>query len=172
VIGTPYSRVWGCYLSGMWIYRLGLTKVKQVCLTGEPLTGKEAFQLGLVNACVPFGKLELEVARVASKMAAIPVTQLAAMKLIVNQAYDNMGLGTTQLLGPLLDSFMRHTPEAIQFVRTAKTSVKAAVADRDGSPFRDYSQTLDKSRVPNPKHRFDYDRQDIPLAPKYIPSKL
>ena len=24
VIGTPYSRMWGAYLSGMWIYRLGL----------------------------------------------------------------------------------------------------------------------------------------------------
>jgi enoyl-CoA hydratase/carnithine racemase len=22
-IGTPYSRVWGCYLTGMWVYRLG-----------------------------------------------------------------------------------------------------------------------------------------------------
>src|SRR6185312_8172645 len=27
-IGTPYSRIWGCYLSGMWLYRLGLTKAK------------------------------------------------------------------------------------------------------------------------------------------------
>ena len=25
-IGTPYSRMWGAYLSGMWIYRLGLTQ--------------------------------------------------------------------------------------------------------------------------------------------------
>ena len=23
IIGTPYSRMWGAYLSGMWIYRLG-----------------------------------------------------------------------------------------------------------------------------------------------------
>ena len=26
VIGTPYSRMWGAYLSGMWLYRLGLTQ--------------------------------------------------------------------------------------------------------------------------------------------------
>ena len=26
VIGTPYSRMWGAYLSGMWIYRLGLAQ--------------------------------------------------------------------------------------------------------------------------------------------------
>jgi enoyl-CoA hydratase/carnithine racemase len=26
--GTPYSRVWGCHLTGMWVYRLGLSKAK------------------------------------------------------------------------------------------------------------------------------------------------
>ena len=30
--GTPYSRVWGCYLTGMWFYRLGLTKTKMLAL--------------------------------------------------------------------------------------------------------------------------------------------
>ena len=25
-IGTSYSRMWGCYLTGMWLYRLGLTQ--------------------------------------------------------------------------------------------------------------------------------------------------
>ena len=28
VIGTPYARMWGAYLSGAWIYRLSLAKVK------------------------------------------------------------------------------------------------------------------------------------------------
>ena len=39
VIGTPYARMWGAYLSGMWLYRLSLAKVKWHSLTGEPLTG-------------------------------------------------------------------------------------------------------------------------------------
>ena len=39
VIGTPYSRMWGSYLSGMWIYRLGLARAKYHALTGRPLTG-------------------------------------------------------------------------------------------------------------------------------------
>jgi enoyl-CoA hydratase len=34
-IGTPYSRIWGCYLSGMWLYRLGLTKAKGHALTAS-----------------------------------------------------------------------------------------------------------------------------------------
>lgn len=39
VIGTPYSRMWGAYLTGMWLYRLSLAKVKWHSLTGRPLTG-------------------------------------------------------------------------------------------------------------------------------------
>ena len=41
-IGTPYSRLWGAYLTGMWLYRLGLTRAKEYALTGKPLTGVEA----------------------------------------------------------------------------------------------------------------------------------
>jgi enoyl-CoA hydratase len=90
-IGTPYSRVWGCYLTGMWIYRLGLTKVKQLALSGDALSGKEAARLELINRAVPFEQLEDEVQGTAQRLARIPAAQLAAMKLIVNQAYENMG---------------------------------------------------------------------------------
>jgi len=48
-IGTPYSRAWGCYLTGMWIYRLGLTRAKAHALTGKPLSGREAADVGLIN---------------------------------------------------------------------------------------------------------------------------
>jgi enoyl-CoA hydratase/carnithine racemase len=150
-IGTPYSRMWGCYLTGMWLYRLGLARAKWHALTGEPLSGKEAADVELINRAVPFDELEAEVHRVAERLAQIPLSQLAAMKLIVNQAYDNMGLHGTQLLGPLLDGFMRNTPDALRFIETAaKDGVGAAVAKRDG-PFGDYSQGP-PTRRPNPKH--------------------
>ena len=68
----------------------------------------------------------------AAKLAQIPLTQLIAMKLIVNQAYGNMGLQSTQTLGPILDGIMRNTPEGREFVRVAKDEgVKAAVTMRD-----------------------------------------
>ena len=38
------------------------------------------------------------------------------MKLIVEEAYDNMGLQSTQTLGPILDEIMRNTPEGKNFV--------------------------------------------------------
>src|SRR5215212_5218090 len=60
-IGTPYARMWGAYLTGMWIYRLGLTKAKWHALTGRPLSGVEAAEAGLINMAVPFDRLEATV---------------------------------------------------------------------------------------------------------------
>jgi enoyl-CoA hydratase/carnithine racemase len=138
-IGTPYSRVWGCHLTGMWIYRLGLTRAKLHALTGEPMSGRQAASLGLINFAYPAERLEDEVRAFAARLATIPSSQLHAMKLVVNQAYENMGLATTQLLGPILDGYMRNTPEGRAFVESARTrGVPAAVRERD-APYRDYS---------------------------------
>ena len=148
-IGTSYSRMWGCYLTGMWLYRLGLTRAKEYALTGKPLSGTEAVEAGLINAAVPFERLEQEVAERARQLSRIPVSQLTAMKLIVNQAYENMGLASTQLLGPVLDGLMRNTPDADAFIELAeREGVGAAVAMRDGE-FADYSQAPAEDQ-PNP----------------------
>jgi enoyl-CoA hydratase/carnithine racemase len=150
-IGTPYSRIWGCYLTGMWIYRLGLTRAKEHALTGRPLSGSEAAEAGLINRSVPFEHLEAEVRAEAERLAQIPPSQLAAMKVIVNQAYENMGLASTQALGPILDGLMRNTAEAHSFIDMAeRQGVRAAVAARDGG-FGDYSQAPPGER-PDPSH--------------------
>lgn len=150
-IGTPYSRMWGAYLSGMWIYRLGLTKAKEYALTGKPLSGKQAAEIGLINAAVPFERLEAGVRTAAEQLATIPLSQLSAMKLVVNHAYENMGLASTQTLGPILDGLMRNTPDAKRFIELSeKQGVRTAIAERDG-PFRDYSQAPEDER-PNPNN--------------------
>ncbi len=151
VIGTPYSRMWGAYLSGMWLYRLGLTRAKEHALTGRPLSGRQAADAGLINRAVPFAELEATVAALAGDLARIPSSQLAAMKLIVNQAYENMGLASTQTLGPILDGLMRNTPDALRFIEQAeREGVRAVVTERDG-PFGDYSQAPPELR-PDPAH--------------------
>jgi enoyl-CoA hydratase len=153
-IGTPYSRVWGCYLSGMWVYRLGLTKAKEHALTGKPFSGRQAADIELINAAVPFDELEAEVARQAQQLASIPISQLAAMKLIVNQTYENMGLHSTQTLGPILDGLMRNTPDAHAFIdKATRDGVKAATNERDAL-FGDYSMAGPERR-PDPDHIID-----------------
>ena len=153
-IGTPYSRAWGCYLSGMWLYRLGLTKAKEYALTGKPLSGLEAAEVGLINKAVPFAELEATVTHQAEQLAGLPPGQLAAMKLIVNQAYENMGLASTQLLGPILDGLMRNIPEGLEFVELAeREGVASAIEHRDG-PFGDYSRAP-RSEQPDPANVID-----------------
>jgi enoyl-CoA hydratase len=138
--GTPYSRVWGCNLTNMWVYRLGLTRAKHYALTGRSLSGEEAVDIGLINFAYPQDQLEDKVWEYVDQLAQIPVTQLAAMKFITNQVFDRQGVEHSALLGPIIDGIMRNTLESEEFVRTAKEQgVGAAVALRDG-PFGDYSQ--------------------------------
>jgi enoyl-CoA hydratase len=151
VIGTPYSRMWGCYLSGMWIYRLGLAKAKEHALTGRPLTGRQAAEIELINSAVAFEQLEQTVAQLAAELARIPASQLAAMKLVVNHAYENMGISSTQVLGPILDGLMRNTPEALEFIRLAEQEGVRSVVERRDGPFADYSQAPPELR-PDPNH--------------------
>ena len=141
--------MWGTYLSGMWIYRLGLTKVKELALSGRQLRGPEAVEIGLINRSVPFAELERTVAEQARQIATLPPSQTAAMKLLVNQAYDNMGLAETRTLGGILDGLMRHTPDAHRWLDLVRDEgVQAAITERDG-PFGDYSQGPPEDR-PDP----------------------
>jgi enoyl-CoA hydratase len=133
----------------MWIYRLGLARTKFHALTGRPLTGLQAAEVELINEAVPFARLEERVAELAADLVRIPSSQLAAMKLVVNHAYENMGLASTQTLGPILDGLMRNTPEALEFIETAANEGVGAVVERRDGPFGDYSQAPPELR-PDP----------------------
>ncbi|MGQ9571647.1 MAG: crotonase/enoyl-CoA hydratase family protein [Dehalococcoidia bacterium] len=138
-IGYAPARIWGAPFTAMWVYRLGPEWAKRHLLTGDPIDGKTAERIGLIYKAVAADRLEQEVENLAQRMANIPVSQLAAMKLLVNQAYENMGLRTTQLLGCILDGLMRHTPEGLAWRRLIdEKGIRAALDARDG-PFGDYS---------------------------------
>lgn len=150
-IGTPYARMWGVYQSAMWIYRLGLTRAKEHALTGAPLSGREAAEVGLINRAVPFAELEDTVRDFAERLATSPPSQLAAQKWVVNQIYESMGMSAAQTLGPVLDGMMRNTPEADRWMRlVGEEGVAAAIAQRDG-PWGDYSQAP-STQKPDPSN--------------------
>jgi len=138
-IGYPPARVWGSPTTAMWIYRLGLERCKRLLLTGDALDGTRAAAWGLASEAVPAAQLDDAALRLARRVAQLPANQLQMMKLLVNQAYEQMGLGVTQLVGTLLDGAARHTPEGVAFSRAASADVRAAVAARD-APFGDYGQ--------------------------------
>lgn len=135
-IGYPPARVWGCPTTMMWVYRVGAERAKRLLLTGDLITGAEAARIGLVSQAVPAADLDAEVERLAARMAGVPKNQLAMQKLVVNQAYENMGLSTTQLVATIFDGIARHTPEGVAFkARAEEVGFKRAVAERDsGDP--------------------------------------
>jgi enoyl-CoA hydratase len=138
-IGYPPARVWGSPTTAMWIYRIGLERSKRLLLTGDPVDGRTAVAWGLASEAVPEAELEEAGLALATRVARLPANQLHMMKLLVNQAFEQMGLHTTQLIGTLLDGSARHTPEGVEFTRAAIDDVGRAVAERDG-PFGDYGQ--------------------------------
>jgi enoyl-CoA hydratase len=136
-IGYPPARVWGSPTTAMWVYRLGLERAKRVLLTGDPIAGRRAVEWGLASESWPQEELEERTLELCARIARIPANQLHMMKVLVNQAYEQMGLPVTQLIGTLLDGAARHTPEGTAFTRAALEDVRGAVLGRDGL-FGDY----------------------------------
>lgn len=118
-IGYMPARVWGCPTTAMWVYRLGAERAKRMLLTGDTIDGRTAADWGLVLESVPAEDLDARVEVLADRMASVPVNQLAMQKLMINQAFDNMGLQGTQLLATLFDGITRHSPEGRWFQRFA-----------------------------------------------------
>jgi enoyl-CoA hydratase len=143
-IGYPPARVWGEPTTVMWAYRLGLEHAKRLMLTGQSLTGVEAERIGLASKAVPATQLPGVVDEIARRLATIPLNQLVMSKLLVNQAYENMGLRTTQVLGTVFDGIARHTPEGIAWRDMAmKEGFREAVRRRD-APWADYGERAGK----------------------------
>ena len=131
-IGYPPARVWGCPTTAMWVYRIGAERAKRLLLTGDLIDGLEAEKIGLVHKSVSEDRLEKEVEDLAGRMAGIPKNQLMMQKLMINQAFANMGLETTQMMATLFDGITRHSPEGVAFkARAEEVGFKQAVKERD-----------------------------------------
>jgi enoyl-CoA hydratase len=135
-IGYPPARVWGCPTTAMWVYRVGAEQAKRLLLTGDLIDGIEAKRIGLVADAVPADELDDAVEALAARVASVPRNQLMMQKLMINQALDNMGLASTQMVATLFDGITRHTPEGVAFkARAEEIGFKQAVAERDsGEP--------------------------------------
>ena len=132
-IGYPPARVWGCPTTAMWVYRLGAQMAKRMLFTGDLVDGREAKSMGLVLDAAPEAELEERVTQLAHRMAGVPKNQLMMQKLMINQAYENMGLANTQMMATLFDGITRHSPEGKWFQNfAAERGFHEAVKVRDG----------------------------------------
>ena len=139
-IGYAPSRVFGTPTTMMWIYRLGLEHAKQFLLTGRAIDADTAFRIGLVAHVVEPEELAATIEADAQRFRHIPANQLALNKMLINQAFENMGLRTSQMMGTFFDGVTRHTEEALLWAEDLEErGVRDVVADRD-RPWQDYGQ--------------------------------
>ena len=139
-IGYAPSRIYGTPTTMLWIYRLGLEHAKQFLLTGRAIDAKTAYRIGLVAHVVPPGELAAFIEADARRFRHIPANQLALNKLLINQAFENMGLRTTQLIGTLFDGITRHTEEAYRWAESfADKGFREVIRERD-APWQDYGE--------------------------------
>ena len=139
-IGYAPSRIFGTPTTMMWIYRLGLEHAKQFLLTGRAIDAQTAFRIGLVSEVCPPSELSQIVEREARRLSEIPSNQMALNKMLINQAYENMGLRTSQMLGTFFDGMARHTEEAYRWMESFETKgFREAIRERD-RPWGDYGE--------------------------------
>ena len=87
----------------------------------------------------------------------IPPGMLMMQKLMINQAFENMGLASTQMIATLFDGITRHNPEGLWFRRHAQAEgFKSAVAWRDsgqpipeGEEARELIRAMEAKRDPS-----------------------
>lgn len=135
-IGYPPSRVWGVPTPAMWVYRLGPQAAKRMMMTGDLIDGREAVEMGLALKAAPTDGFEAAVESLVGRLRGVPRNQLMMTKMVINQAYENMGLQSTQMMATFFDGVSRHSPEGLWFrERTQEVGFKQAVAERDsGEP--------------------------------------
>jgi enoyl-CoA hydratase len=146
-IGYAPSRIYGTPTTMLWVYRLGLEHAKQFLLTGRAIDAATAYRIGLVSQVLPAADLAEFVEAEARRLRHIPANQLALNKLLINQAFENMGLRTTQLLGTLFDGITRHTEEAYRWVESfQEKGFREVIRERD-APWQDYGEARGGSEI-------------------------
>lgn len=139
-IGYAPSRIFGTPTTMMWVYRLGLEHAKQYLLSGRAIDAATAHRIGLVSEVCDPAELAERVEEEARRFRNIPGNQLALNKLLINQAFENMGLRTSQMLGTFFDGVTRHTEEAYQWVESFDDKgFREVIRERD-APWQDYGE--------------------------------
>jgi enoyl-CoA hydratase len=139
-IGYPPARVYGTPTTMMWVYRLGLEHAKQFLLSGDAIDAPTAHRIGLVSHVFPAERLADETERYAMRYRHIPANQLALNKVLINQAFENMGMRSTQMLGTFFDGMTRHTEEALRWRESfGEIGFRETIRRRD-APFEDYGE--------------------------------
>ena len=138
-IGEPEIRQ-GSVLSSIVPWMVGMQHAKRFLFTGDMFSGREAVAIGLVADVVPTGEGLERGTRLAERIAHIPPLVAAAVKRVVNTAYESAGLRAAVqanlLLAASLDGLSAEELGTAELTEIRRTEgMKAFLEARDG-PFR------------------------------------
>ncbi len=117
-----------CFFMIPWL--VNLRKAKEILLTGEKISGKEAAECGLATRSFPAEELEEAVEKLANKLICIAPPALVNQKRGINHTYEIMGMRTAMStwLDMMLWPRVQETEEVKMFNKVVdEQGVKAAM---------------------------------------------
>ncbi len=126
-----------------------MQRAKHMMFTGDTIDGATAKEWGLAIDAVAPADLDATVDALAERIAGVPRGQLTMQKLMINQAYENMGLAATQMIATVFDGITRHNPEGMWFrAQAGKHGFHSAVEWRDsGRPIPEGDEARELART-------------------------
>jgi enoyl-CoA hydratase len=132
----PQVRRLGLTWMHMAPYNAGLQWAKMMMFTGDPVSGKQAEQIGLVAKAVPEEKLEEEVRKLAERIACVPSELLMLNKAALNRVAEEMGLRNYLEAASALDTICHYTNAVQNFAEAVKgRGLREALAENE-APFK------------------------------------
>lgn len=139
-LGHPGLRGMGTSRTGViWPLVMGMRKAKELYLTGDPVTGTEAAEMGMINYAWPGDELEDRTIALADRIANMSADHLAILKLNMNRFYENMGIYSSVRSSTDLDAAAQFTAHSYSWQdHMQEGGFREALAWRDG-PYGDYT---------------------------------
>ena len=116
-----------------WQYHtvlLGMRRAMELMLTGDPITGVEAAQIGFANRAFPAAELEAQVLAIAGRVAGVPSELQQINKRTIHRQMDVWGARAAIRAGSELNGLAQHTEAALAFRENALAAVKRTVAEQ------------------------------------------
>jgi enoyl-CoA hydratase len=116
----------------MWPWLIGVRRAKELLFTGRYIDGREAAEIGMINAAVPADELEARVRSTAEQIARVPLTFLALEKQATNKCFDLMGAREGQEYAATVHAMAHRTQDGIRITdETYTDDWKDKIAERD-----------------------------------------
>ncbi|WP_173152584.1 enoyl-CoA hydratase/isomerase family protein [Phytohabitans suffuscus] len=110
---------------------LGMKAARRTGFTAKPMSGTEAYDLGLVYRCVPAEELAPTTRRIAGEIAARPAGALDFLVARLRAAEGLMDTSVPAITGLLVSHFLQPAPEELDFWRTARQVGVGGALDAD-----------------------------------------